>query len=603
MKNNLKKAQLSVSPKFGVYSKLYGDIFFDKTDAIKEREHVYIKTNKLLTRFKKKTNFTIAELGFGTGLNFLLTWQLWLQVKKSNSILTYISFESAPLSRIELLRVHGLFKNLTHLSKIFLKKLPSLYQGTHRIYLELGNINLILIYDDFLSLTNFNFKADTWFLDGFSPKKNPHAWSDEIFEKVYKCTNFNGSLSTFTVAGDIRRGLLKNNFNVFKTKGVGKKNEILYALKKQKDNIIKFKSTTLNSIEPVAVIGSGISGASLVYSLRKRNIKCFLIDKASQLGNGASGNKVALQMPKLTLDESPYGLLSLEAFSYSRKLAWELNSVPRSNGLILLPSREREIVKFKELLNNNWPLELLDKNSSKLQILEKINYLYMRSSGIIDNKKFIKKLVGNVEFISKFKVKNIEIKKGGYKNIIDIHGNKLLAKTVIWANGYEMLDMNTKIPVTPVSGQVTYVEKTHLSSELKVNFSYGHFISQAYKGYHQIGASFDKSNNLKYREIDQLNNLNSIPFFLKKVFNNNNLLDHKYRVAVRASTKDRMPFLGTLNSITGKKEKNIFILGGMGAWGFVYAPFYAEILVKKMLNEPIIVSEKIKKLLSVDRLI
>jgi tRNA 5-methylaminomethyl-2-thiouridine biosynthesis bifunctional protein len=603
MKNNLKKPQLSISSKLGVYSNLYKDIFFDKTDAIKESEHVYIKTNKLATRFKKISNYTIAELGFGTGLNFLLTWKLWLEVRKPKSSLTYISFESAPLSRIELLRVHALFKNLMHLSKIFLKKLPPIYQGTHRIFLELGNVNLIIIYDDILSLTNFNFKADTWFLDGFSPKKNPHAWSDKHFEEIYKCTNFNGTLSSFTVAGNIRRGLLKNNFTILKKPGVGKKKEILYAFKKQKNNILKIKSTPLKNIEPVAIIGSGISGASIVYALRTRDIKCFLIDKSSQLGNGASGNKVALQMPKLTLDESPYGLLSLEAFSYSRKLAKELNSVPRSNGLILLPSREREIKKFNKLLNNNWPLELLDKNTSNLKILEKINYLYMRSSGIVDNKKFIKKLVGDVEFISKFNVKNIELKKDGYKKITDIYGNKLHAKTVIWANGHEMLNLHKKTPIIPTSGQVTYINQTNLTENLKVNFSYGHFISQSYKGYHQIGASFNKSDNLKYREMDQLNNLNSIPYFLKKIFNNNNKSVYKYRVSVRASTKDRMPFLGALGSITGKKEKDIFVLGGMGAWGFVYAPFYAELLVKKILNEPIIINGKIEKLLRVDRLI
>ncbi len=602
MKNILKKSQLSISSKLGVYSNLYGDIFFDKTDAIKESEHVYIKTNKLASRFKKKSNYTIAELGFGTGLNFLLTWKLWLQVKTSKSTLTYISFESAPLKRLDFLRVHALFKDLTHLSKIFLKKLPPLYQGTHRIFLELGNVNLIIIYDDFLSLTNFNFKADTWYLDGFSPKKNPHAWSDKLFKEIYKCTNFNGTLSTFTVAGNIRRGLLKNNFTVLKNRGVGNKKEILYASKAQKYNIIKLKSIPLKNIEPVAVIGSGISGASLIYSLRKRNIKCFLIDKSSQLGTGASGNNVALQMPKLTLDESPYGLLSLEAFSYSRMIAKELNSVPRSNGLILLPSREREIIKFEKLLNNNWPLELLDKGVSKLQILENINYLYMKSSGIVDNKKFIKNLVGDIEFISKFNVKNIEMTKGGYKNIVDIYGNKLHAKTVIWANGYEMLDLNKKTPIIPTSGQVTYLPKTNLTSNLKLNFSYGHFISQAYKGYHQIGASFNRSDNLKYREIDQINNVNSIPYFLKKIFINN-ISDLKYRVSVRASTKDRMPFLGTLTSITGKKEKDIFVLGGMGAWGFVYAPFYAEILVQKILNEPMVVNEKIEKLLNLDRLL
>ena len=71
-------------------------------------------------------------------------------------------------------------------------------------------------------------------------------------------------------------------------------------------------------------------------------------------------------------------------------------------------------------------LELLDNSTSNIQILENVDYLYMRSSGIVDNKKFIKKLVGDVKIISKFNVKNIEILKGGYKNITDIYGNKLI---------------------------------------------------------------------------------------------------------------------------------------------------------------------------------
>jgi len=194
----------------------------------------------------------------------------------------------------------------------------------------------------FLSLSNFNFKADTWYLDGFSPKKNSSAWNEKLFQEIYKHTNWRGSLSTFTVAGYVRRGLQKNGFCVSKTKGIGKKKEILFAVKNEPPDKIKFKSNALNNIGPVAIIGAGISGASLIYALRKRNIECFLVDKASSLSCGASGNKVALQMPKLTLDNSPYGLISLEAFSFSRKLASQLKAAPVSNGLILLPSRERD---------------------------------------------------------------------------------------------------------------------------------------------------------------------------------------------------------------------------------------------------------------------
>ena len=106
MKNYLKKSKLSITSKLGVYSKLYNDIYFDKVNGMQESNHVYLKTNNLEMKFKNNDMFTIAELGFGTGLNFLLTWQLWLKSRKPNSSLTYISFENAPLCKTEFIKVH-----------------------------------------------------------------------------------------------------------------------------------------------------------------------------------------------------------------------------------------------------------------------------------------------------------------------------------------------------------------------------------------------------------------------------------------------------------------------------------------------------------------
>jgi hypothetical protein len=131
--------------------------------------------------------------------------------------------------------------------------------------------------------------------------------------------------------------------------------------------------------------------------LRKRNIECFIIDKSYKLGSGASGNKLAIQMPKLTLDSSPYGLLSLEAFLFSRKIAKDLNAIPSSNGLVLIPSRDRDIIKYKKLLENNWPLDLINNNFEKLNFLKNLNYIYMKSSGIVNNTKFINNLIKDVK--------------------------------------------------------------------------------------------------------------------------------------------------------------------------------------------------------------
>ena len=116
MKNILKKSDISISPELGIYSNLYKDIYFDKNLGIKETQHNFIKANNLASRFKKSDKFIISELGFGTGLSFLLTLKLWKETKKPNAKLIYISFESAPLTKIEL---NSVYKKVTGVKILF----------------------------------------------------------------------------------------------------------------------------------------------------------------------------------------------------------------------------------------------------------------------------------------------------------------------------------------------------------------------------------------------------------------------------------------------------------------------------------------------------
>ena len=64
-----------------------------------------------------------------------------------------------------------------------------------------------------------------------------------------------------------------------------------------------------------------------------------------------------------------------------------------------------------------------------------------------------------------------------------------------------------------------------------------------------------------------------------------------------------MPFFCSMGSITNKNSKNEYLLGGMGSWGFVYAPLYAEFLIKSLLSEPLVINSNIERLLGVNRLL
>lgn len=603
MKNSIQKSSILISSKKGVYSRWYDDIYFDKTDGVKEKEHVYLNANDLANRIKLSDKLCIAELGFGTGLNFILTWRLWKKNRKPNSSLTYISFEKAPLSKKEMTRVYKKFKELNDFSDQLIQKLTDNYKTNRTIYFKSENINLILIYDDFSLLTNFDFKADIWFLDGFAPSKNPEVWDNSYYKNIYNRTNLKGSLSTFTSSGLVRRGLALAGFSVTKVSGFGQKREMLKAIKIEPDIKLKVNLNYENTIGPVAIIGAGISGASLAYAFRKRNIECYIVEKSSNVASGASGNKLALQMPKMTADNSPYGLMSLEAFTFSRNLAKELKAAPRSDGLILLPSRDREIIKFKKLLESGWPNDLIQSYTDKINCFNIDNYIYMRSSGIVDNIKFIKRLIDGVKIFFNFNVTKIKSTKNNSKIIHNEQGNVLNAQTVIWANGYNITDICDKIPIEPVSGQVTFLKSNPQTSKLKLNFSYGQFFSQSFKGYHQIGSTFNRNTNVNFNQIDQNKNLSFIPEFLKQRIINSNVDLNEYRVSVRSSTKDRMPFFCNLNEIKQNKYENEYVLGGMGAWGFVYAPYYAELMVRELLNENPIINSKLDKLLRINRLL
>jgi tRNA U34 5-methylaminomethyl-2-thiouridine-forming methyltransferase MnmC len=69
-------------------------------------------------------------------------------------------------------------------------------------------------------------------LDGFSPSKNPELWEKELLENVYRCTTENGTLSTYSAAGIVRKNLNSVGFEVQRIKGFGRKRHMTTAIRK-----------------------------------------------------------------------------------------------------------------------------------------------------------------------------------------------------------------------------------------------------------------------------------------------------------------------------------------------------------------------------------
>ena len=193
---------------------LFDDPYFSTSGGLEETAHVFLQGNDLPARFSP--GFHIAELGFGTGLNLLAAWQAWRESGISTP-LHFTSFEAYPLALPDMRRALAQWPELAPLADILLKNHP--FQAR----LKLPDLVFTLIIGDArTTLPRWQGRADAWFLDGFSPSKNPEMWGDDLLDQVGQHSAPNASFATYTAAGFVRRAL-EPRFNVRRVSGFGRK--------------------------------------------------------------------------------------------------------------------------------------------------------------------------------------------------------------------------------------------------------------------------------------------------------------------------------------------------------------------------------------------
>ncbi len=200
----------------------FNDPYYSRADGLAETRHVFLDGNNLPARWSHLQAFHIAELGFGTGLNFCATWQAW-ETSKTQGQLHFTSFELYPLEADEIDRA--------------LTAWPELYDYRLRLVdawtpkggiMTFGPVTLEVVTGDVRkTLPDWNGKADAWFLDGFAPARNPQMWEDSVLQGVSKASSTGASFATYTVAGFVRRALTTAGFKLEKRAGFGRKREML----------------------------------------------------------------------------------------------------------------------------------------------------------------------------------------------------------------------------------------------------------------------------------------------------------------------------------------------------------------------------------------
>lgn len=186
-------------------SRRFDDPYFSLSGGLAETRHVFLDGNDLPARLRP--GFHVAETGFGTGLNLLALAQV------AAVPIRFTSFEAWPLSAAELARAHAAFPELSDLAQ-------QLRDGWGRDSFTVGQVTArVTVGDARQTLPAWPGAADAWFLDGFSPARNPELWSPAMMAAVGARTAPGGSFATYTAAGHVRRALAAAGFAVTRTSG------------------------------------------------------------------------------------------------------------------------------------------------------------------------------------------------------------------------------------------------------------------------------------------------------------------------------------------------------------------------------------------------
>ncbi len=192
--------------------------------AVTESEYVYIEKGYL---YQQSRNQKVFEVGFGTGLNCLLTA---LQAKKSGIRTKYIAIEKFPLEKIITDQLnYG--RQISENAQIIFEKIHSCLWNTEVQITEY--FSLIKIEGDLL---NFNLKnidnCTVVYFDAFGPDKQPEMWTPLIFSKISELSSVGGVFVTYSAKGEVRRQLTASGFDMERLPGPPGKKEMLRGIKK-----------------------------------------------------------------------------------------------------------------------------------------------------------------------------------------------------------------------------------------------------------------------------------------------------------------------------------------------------------------------------------
>lgn len=616
------------------YSTDFEDVYFSADNGVQETEHVFIQHNQLQERFTqcKRDHFVIAETGFGSGLNFLITARHWLETSGEHSRLYFYSVESTPFTIDDLKRAHQAWPEL----KEYTDELQRHYQvasyGFHSFELFQGRIKLILMIGEVEKmLSQMQASVDAWFLDGFAPSLNQQMWSASVFSQIKRLSDKGSTFSTYTSVGDVKRGLMAAGFRVKKVSGCGNKRHMLSG--EFEEEVV----APIDSAQPwfslpekhegnktACVIGAGIAGLSTAWSLVKRGYQVEVLEAGDSPGAQASGNPRGMLMPRLSLQDSADAEFYNSAYFYALRSLQQLDDhqvIWQQTGGLQLASSERIKKQIEQYPADEALAQPLDAQAaSKLCGLE-VNQTahYFPQAACVYPQKILQKIIEEMGSALRIKY-NCDVDSFTFiehKWYLKNAQNDIVSEAdcLILASAWQTrrFQQFKHLYLQPARGQLSLLASNQKSQSLCMPVSFGGYILPEHGSQHVLGASFELDDcAIELRDHEHQSNLDDVNQWFKDLFSHSDI--EGGRASVRAVAPDRIPIVGPaplasqyltdyIDLYKGKPAykyplasylPNCYVNTGHGARGFSSAFLSAELLSAYICNEPLPVSNRVR---------
>jgi tRNA 5-methylaminomethyl-2-thiouridine biosynthesis bifunctional protein len=306
-----------------LFSAVYRDVYHSAAGALAQSEAVFLHGNGLPERWQRRRAFTVLETGFGLGVNFLTTWAAWREDAARCERLHFVSVEKHPFSQTDLRKALAsvvAHAPLSALAGELADAWPMLVPGVHRLEFEGGRVTLTLAFGDAAEmLPKLWLRADAFYLDGFSPAKNPDLWSPQIFKALARVAGEDATFATWSSAGDVKRGLAANGFECRKVDGFGYKRTMLTGRFAPRWRVRRYEPPLPAAVRErhAIVVGAGLAGCALVERLAARGWRVTLVERHAAPARDASGNPAGVFHPMISRDDSSASRITRVGFLYA----------------------------------------------------------------------------------------------------------------------------------------------------------------------------------------------------------------------------------------------------------------------------------------------